>query len=97
MIEFIQKVRYRNAIELCQPIHLLRFDMLREPFLDSLIDTVGHAHFVCNFHLHKSLAVPAPAEPVRYIVDLLISAIPLIELGSLQNLPWGAQYETVYV
>ena len=96
MVEFIQKVRYRNAIELCQPIHLLWFDMLCETFLNGLIDTVSHTHLVCHFHLHQSLAVSAPAEPVRYIVDLLISAIPLIELGRFQNLSWGAQYETMY-
>ena len=96
-IEFIQEVCYRNIIELCQPIHLLWFDMLRKSFLDSLVDTVGHPHLVRNFHLHQPLAVSAPAEPVRYIIDFLISAIPLIKLGGLQNLTRGAQYETVYV
>ena len=97
MIEFIQEVRHRNTVELCQPIHLLRFNMLRKTFLDGLVDTVGHSNLVCNFHLHQPLAVSAPAEPVRYIVNLLISAIPLIELGRLQNLPRGAQYKTMYV
>ena len=97
MIEFIQEVRDRNSVELRQPIHLLRFDMLRKSFLDSLVDTVGHPHLVCHFHLHKPTAVSAPAEPVRYIVNLLISTIPLIELGRLQNLPRGAQYKTMYV
>ena len=97
MIEFIQEVCYWNIIELRQPIHLVRFNMLRKTFLDGLVDTVGHAHFVCHFHLHQPLAVSAPAEPVRYIIDLLISAIPLIELGRLQNLPRGAQYKTMYV
>ena len=96
MIEFIQKVCHWDSIELCQPIYLLRFDMLRKTFLDGLVNTVGHAHFVCYFYLYKSFAVSAPAEPVRHIVDLLISAIPLIELGSLQNLPRGAQYKTMY-
>ena len=96
MIEFIQEVRHWNSVELCQPIYLLRFDMLRKTFLDSLIDTVGHPHLVCHFHLHESLAVPAPAKPVRHIVDLLISAVPLIKLGGFQNLPRGAQYETMY-
>ena len=97
MIEFIQEVRHRNSVELRQPIHLLRFDMLCKAFLDGLVNTVGHAHFLCHFHLHKPTAVSAPAEPVRYIIDLLISAIPLIELGRLQNLPRGAQYKTMYV
>ena len=97
MIEFIQEVRHRNSVELCQSIHLLRFDMLCETFLNSLVNTVGHSYLVCNFHLHQPLAVSAPAEPVRYIIDLLISAIPLIELGRLQNLPRGAQYKTMYV
>ena len=96
LIEFIQKVCHRDSIELCQPIYLLRFDMLRKSFLDSLVDTMSHSHLVCYFYLHKSFAVSAPAEPVRYIVDLLISAIPLIELGRLQNLPWGTQYKTMY-
>ena len=81
MIEFIQEVRHRNSVELRQPIHLLRFDMLCETFLNSLVNTVGHSYLVCHFHLHQPLAVSAPAEPVRYIVDFLISAIPLIELG----------------
>ena len=97
MIEFIQEVRHRDSIKLCQPVHLVRFNMLCEPFLDGLVDTVGHTHLVCHFHLHKPTAVSAPAEPVRYIIDLLISAIPLIELGRLQNLPRGAQYKTMYV
>ena len=97
MIEFIQEVRHRNSVELRQPIHLLRFNMLREAFLDGLVGTVGHAHFVCHFHLHKPTAVSAPTEPVRYIVDLLIPAIPLIELGRLQNFPRGAQYETMNI
>lgn len=97
MIEFIQEVRHRNSVELRQPIHLLRFNMLRKAFLDGLVNTVGHPHLVCHFHLHESLAVSAPTEPVRYIIDLLISAIPLIELGRLQNLPRGAQYKTMYV
>ena len=97
MIEFIQEVCHRDSIELRQPIHLLRFNMLREPFFDGLVNTMGHSHLVCHFHLHKPTAVSAPAEPVRYIVDFLISAIPLIELGRLQNLPRGAQYKTMYV
>ena len=97
MIEFIQEICHWDTVELSQPIHLLRFDMLRKTFLDGFVNTVGHSHLVCHFYLHESLAVPAPAKPVRYIIDLLISAIPLIELSGLQNLPWGAQYETVYV
>ena len=97
MVKFIQEVCYRNTIELSQPIYLLRFNMLCKAFLDSLVDTMSHSHLVCNFHLHESLAMPAPAEPVRYIIDFLISAIPLIELGRLQNLPWGTQYKTMYV
>ena len=96
MIEFIQEICHRDSIKLCQPIYLIRFNMLRKTFLDGLVDTVGHAHLVRNLHLHQTFAVSAPAEPVRYIIDLLISAIPLIELGRLQNLPWGAQYETMY-
>ena len=96
MIEFIQEVRHWNSVELRQPIHLLRFDMLRKAFLDGFVDTVCHSHLVCDLDLHESLAMPAPAEPVRYIVDLLVSAIPLIKLGRLQNLPRGAQYETMY-
>ena len=97
MVEFIQEVRHWNSVELCQPIYFLRFYMLRKTFFDSLIDTVGHPHLICHFHLHKSFAVSAPAEPVRYIIDFLISAIPLIELGRLQNLPRGVQYKTMYV
>lgn len=97
MIELIQEVYHRNSVELCQPIYFLRFYMLRKAFLDGFVDTVGHSHLVCDLDLHESLAVPAPAKPVRYIIDLLISAIPLIELGRLQNLPRGAQYKTIYV
>ena len=97
MIKFIQEICYRNIIELRQSFHLLRVNMLREAFFDSLVDAMGHSHLVRNLHLHQALAVSAPAEPIRYILDFLISAIALIELGGLQNLPWGAQYETVYV
>ena len=96
VVELIQEVRNRNAIELCQSPHLLRFNMLCKAFFDSLINTVGHSNLVRNLHLHQALAVPAPTEPIRYILDFLISAIALIELGGLQNLPWGAQYETMY-
>ena len=97
MIEFIQKVCHRDSIELCQSIYLLRFDMLRKTFLDGFVNAVSHPYLICHFHLHQTFAVSAPAEPVRYIIDLLISAIPLIELGRLQNLPRGAQYKTMYV
>ena len=97
MIEFIQKVCHRDSIELCQPIYLLRFDMLRKTFLDGFVNAVRHPYLICHFHLHKPTAVSAPAEPVRYIIDFLISAIPLIKLGGFQNLARGAQYETVYV
>ena len=65
------------------------------PDADSL--SIIHPYLICHFHLHQTFAVSAPAEPVRYIIDLLISAIPLIELGRLQNLPRGAQYKTMYV
>ncbi len=97
VVKFIQEIRYRNVIELCQSFHLLRFYVLRKAFFDGLVDTVGHSHLVRNLHLHQALAVSAPAEPVRDTFNFFISAIPLIELGGLQNLPWGAQYETVYV
>ena len=96
MIEFIQEVRYRDTVELRQPIYLLRFNMLCKALLNSLVDAVGHAHLVRNLHLRQSFAVPEPAEPVRYIIDLLISSIPLIKLSSLPNLPWDAQYKTMY-
>ena len=96
MIEFIQEVCHRDSIELCRPIHLLRFNVLCKTFLDGFVNAVSHPHFICHFHLHKPAAVSAPAEPVRYIIDLLISAIPLIELGRLQNFPRGAQHKTMY-
>ena len=41
-------------------------------------------------------SMPGCGQPVRYIVNLLVSSIPLIELGGFQNLPWGAQCETMY-
>ena len=97
LIEFIQEVRYRNIVEPRQPFHLLRFHVLCKAFLDGLVDTVGHPYFVCHFHLHQALAVSAPTESVRHIVDFLISAIALIKLGSLQNLPRGAQCKTMDV
>ena len=97
MIEFIQEICHRNSVELRQPIHLLRFNMLREPFFDGLVNTMGHSHLVCHFNLHQTFAVSAPTEPVRYIVDFLISAIPLIKLGGFQDIARGAQYKTVYV
>ena len=96
MIELIQKICHRNTVELRQPVHLLRFNMLRKTFLDGFVNAVSHPYLICHFCLHQATAVSAPAEPVRYIIDLLISAIPLIELGRLQNLPRGAQYETMY-
>ena len=96
MIKFIQEVRYRDTVELRQPIYLLRFNMLRKTFLDGFVNAVRHPYLICHFHLHQAFAVSAPAEPVRYIIDLLIPAIPLIELCRLQNLPWGAQYKTMY-
>ena len=96
MIKFIQEVCYRDTVELSQPFYLLRFNVLCKAFLDGLVDAVGHTHLVCYFHLHQALAVSAPTESVRYIIDFLISVIPLIKLGGLQNLPWGAQYKTMY-
>ena len=97
VVEFIQEICYRNIIELRQSLYLLRINMLCEAFLNGLVNTVGHSHLVRNLHLHQALTVSAPAEPVRDTFNFFVSAIPPIELGSLQNLPWGAQYETVYV
>ena len=96
MIGSIQEVCYRDTVELRQPIYFFRFNVLCKAFLDGLVDTVGHTHLVCHFHLHQPFAVSAPTEPVRYIIDLLISAIPLIKLGGLQNFTRGAQNETMY-
>ena len=96
VVKFIQEVCYRDTIELSQPIHLLRLNMLREPFLDGFINTVGHTHFVCHFYLHQPFAVSTPTEPVRYIIDFFISAIPLIKLCGLQNFTRGAQNKTMY-
>ena len=96
-IKLIQEICHWHIVELCQPFHLLRFNMLCKTFFDSLVDAMGHSHLVRDLHLHESLAVSAPTEPVRHILDFLVSAIPLIELRSLQNLPRGAQYETMYV
>ena len=95
-VEFIQEICHRNTIELCQPLHLLRFDMLLKTFLDGFIDVMGYAHLIRHFCLKQSPAVSTPAKPIRYIVDLLVSAIPLIELGSLQDFPRRAQRKTVY-
>ena len=81
MIEFIQEICHRDSIKLCQPIYLVRFNMLRKAFLDGFVNAVSHPYLICHFHLHQTFAVSAPAEPVRYIIDFLISAIPLIELG----------------
>lgn len=96
-IKFIQEICHWHTVELCQPFHFLRFNMLCKAFFDSLVNTMGHSHLVRNLHLHQALAMSAPAEPVRDTFNFFISAIPLIELSGLQNLPWGAQYETVYV
>ena len=97
VVEFIQEICYRNVIELRQSLYLLRINMLCEAFLNGLVNTVGHSHLVRNLHLHQAFTVSAPTKPVRYIIDLLIFAIPLIKLGCLQNFPRGAQYETMYV
>ena len=96
MIELIQEICHRNSVELCQSIYLVRFNMLCKAFLDGFVNAVSHPRLICYFYLQKPFAVSAPAEPVRYIVNLLISAIPLIELGRFQNLPWSAQYKTLY-
>ena len=96
VVKFIQEVCYRNTVELSQPIYLFRFNVLCKAFLDGLVDTMGHSHSISHFYLHQSLAVSAPTEPVRYIIDFLVSAIPLIKLCGLQYLPWGAQYKTMY-
>ena len=97
VVELIQKICHWHIVELCQPLHFLWFNMLCKTFFDSLVNTVRHSHLVRNLHLHQPLAVSTPAEPIRDTFNFFISAIPLIKLGGLQNLPWGAQYETVYV
>ena len=97
VVEFIQEICYRNIIELRQSLYLLRINMLCEAFLNGLVDAMGHSHLVRNLHLHQALAMSAPAEPIRDISNFHVSTVTLIELGRLQNLPRGAQYETVYV
>ena len=96
MIEFIQEVCYWNIIELCQPIYLVRFNMLRKTFLDGFVNAVSHPYLICHFHLHKTFAMPEPTEPVRDIFDFFVFSITLIELSCLQNLSWGAKNKTVY-
>ena len=96
VVEFIQEVCCRDTVKLRQPIYLLRFNVLCKAFLDGLVDTMGHTNFICHFHLHQPFAVSAPSKSVRHIIDFLISAIPLIKLCCIQNLPWGAQNKTMY-
>ena len=96
LIEFVQEVRHGDTIECRQTLYHLQRNMLSSSTFDINVDCSGHACNLRHFCLHQSTAVSAPPKPVRYILDLLISAIPLIELGRHQNLPWGAQYETMY-
>lgn len=96
-IKLIQEICHWYIVEVCQALHLRWVNMLGESFLNGLVNAMGHSHLVRNLHLHQALTMSAPAKPVRDTFNFFISAIPLIELSSLQNLPWGAQYETVYV
>ena len=96
-VVIVYEIRLRNTIELCQPICDLWLNVLSHPFLQRLVDVMRQSHPVSRFSLYQSLAVPAPAEPVRHIPDFLVSAILPIKLSCLQNLPRGAQYETMYI
>lgn len=72
---FVHKVRHRNTIEICQSFCHLRRDMLCYPALDVNVYRACHPSSLCDLNLSQSPAVPAPAEPVRYIINVLVPAI----------------------
>ena len=79
-VEFIQEICYRHTIESCQSFCRFLRDVLCQAFLNGFIIIVGYAHLICHFCLKQSSAVSTPAKLVRHVGDLLVSAIPLIEL-----------------
>ena len=95
-VEFIQEICYRHTIESCQSFCRFLRDVLCQAFLYGFVNIEGYAHLICHFCLKQSSTVSTPAKLVRHVCDLLVSAIPLIELGSLQNLTGSAQRKTVY-
>ena len=95
-IEFIHEIRHRNPIETRQLFRHRRRQVLRDATFDILVYSLCNADDLRHLCLQESLAVSAPAKPVRDILNLLVSAIPLIELGCFQNLTRGTQCKTVY-
>ena len=96
MIALLPEIGCRNIKQLRQAFCSLLWNTMCSPFLHALICANAYTDEPCHFRLHQPFTVPAPAKPVRYIVDLLVAAIPLIELGSFQNFTRGAQYKTMY-
>lgn len=96
LIELIQEVRHGNTIECRKVLHHLQGDVLSNSALNIDVNRSAHTRKLCNFCLHQATAMSAPTEPVRYIIDFLISSIPLIELRCFQNLSWGTQHKTMY-
>lgn len=97
LVVFIQEVGNRNAVELGQ----VQNQATRQASCDTALDFDIHAAAdtgdLGGFPLHKSLAMPEPAEPVRDTGDFFIGVVSLIHHGGFENLMRGTQSETMDV
>ena len=81
--KFIYEIHRWDAVELCKPVPHFFWDLPGNTFLDVHICMSAHTDLLRHLRLDQAPAVSEPAEPVRHILDILVSTVPLIELGRL--------------
>lgn len=95
LVVLIQKVGNRNLVELGQVQNQAPRQASCDTALDFDIHAAADTGDLGGFPLHKSLAMPEPAESVRDAGDLFIGMVSLIHHGAFQNLVRGAQFKTM--
>lgn len=95
LTERIRKIRLRDLVECSQLVHQFCRDVLCDAAFDVAIHHPRDSHALRHFTLGQPLTVAKPAEPVRYIVNFLVLAVPPMELLRLLQPTRSAQREAM--
>ena len=85
LVELVHQIRQRDFVVGRQILSQLQRDVLRDPSLSMDIDIPAHAGNDRRLFLRQPLAVPEPAESVRYVLDFLVPAVLALKHLSIQN------------
>ena len=95
LVVLIQKVGNRNLVELREVQNQAPRQASGDAALDFNIHAAADTSNLRRFPLHEAFSVSEPAEPVRDTGDFFVGVICLVHHGCLQQLVWGAQFETM--